>query len=73
MSNQRDIGGYDANAGRDTGNYADVIDKVIASLRQSVKVAQKAGCQTKTSLLIRASVSARPGIRTLKSSGGCRN
>jgi dihydropteroate synthase len=43
MSNQRDIGGYDANAGRDTGNYADVIDKVIASLRQSVKVAQKAG------------------------------
>jgi dihydropteroate synthase len=43
MSNQRDIGGYDANAGRDTGNYADVIDKVIGSLRQSVKTAEQAG------------------------------
>jgi dihydropteroate synthase len=43
MSNQRDIGGYDAGVGRDTANYDDVIAKVIASLQQSVKTAQQAG------------------------------
>jgi dihydropteroate synthase len=42
MSNQRDIGGYDAAAGRDTANYSDVMAKVIASLRQSVTEAQQA-------------------------------
>jgi dihydropteroate synthase len=43
MSNQRDIGGYDANVGRDTANYSDVMAEVIASLRQSVKTAEQAG------------------------------
>jgi dihydropteroate synthase len=43
MSNQRDIGGYDAGVGRDTANYDDVIAKVIASLQQSMKTAQQAG------------------------------
>jgi dihydropteroate synthase len=43
MSNQRDIGGYDAAVGRDTANYSDVMAEVIASLRQSVKTAQQAG------------------------------
>jgi dihydropteroate synthase len=43
MSNQRDIGGYDAAAGRDTANYDDVMAKVIASLRQSVKTSEQAG------------------------------
>jgi dihydropteroate synthase len=43
MSNQRDIGGYDANVGRDTASYKDVITEVIASLRQSIKTAEQAG------------------------------
>lgn len=43
MSNQRDIGGYDAGVGRDTANYLDVMTEVIASLRKSVAVAQQAG------------------------------
>jgi dihydropteroate synthase len=43
MSNQRDIGGYDAKAGRDTASYSDVMAEVIASLRQSVKTAEQAG------------------------------
>jgi len=43
MSNQRDIGGYDAGVGRDTANYNDVMNEVIASLRKSVAVAQHAG------------------------------
>ena len=43
MSNQRDIGGYDAGVGRDTANYTDVMTEVIASLRKSVAVAQQAG------------------------------
>ncbi len=43
MSNQRDIGGYDAAAGRDTANYRDVMAEVITSLRQSVKSAEQAG------------------------------
>ena len=43
MSNQRDIGGYDAGVGRDTANYTDVLTEVMASLRKSVAVAQLAG------------------------------
>ena len=43
MSNQRDIGGYDAGVGRDTAGYEDVMTEVIASLRKSVAVAQLAG------------------------------
>ena len=43
MSNQRDIGGYDAGVGRDTASYKDVMIEVIASLRKSMAVAQLAG------------------------------
>ena len=43
MSNQRDNGSYDTGAGRDTASYQDVMSEVIYSLRQSIKVAQKAG------------------------------
>ena len=43
MSNQRDIGGYDAGVGRDTAGYTDVMTEVISSLRKSVAAAQRAG------------------------------
>jgi len=43
MSNQRDIGGYDAKVGRDTANYQDVMMEVITSLRNSITAAQKSG------------------------------
>ena len=43
MSNQRDIGGYDAGIGRDTAGYDDVMTAVITSLRKSVTVAHRAG------------------------------
>jgi dihydropteroate synthase len=43
MSNQRDIGGYDAKVGRDTANYQDVMTVVITSLRNSITAAQKSG------------------------------
>jgi dihydropteroate synthase len=43
MSNQRDIGGYDAGVGRDTASYNDVMSEVIMSLRKSVAEAQRAG------------------------------
>ena len=43
MSNQRDIGSYDAGIGRDTAAYNDVMTEVITSLRKSVAVAQRAG------------------------------
>ena len=43
MSNQRDIGDYDAGVGRDTANYKDVMSEVITSLRKSVAEAQRAG------------------------------
>lgn len=43
MSNQRDIGGYDAGIGRDTAGYDDVMTAVITSLRKSVIVAHRAG------------------------------
>ena len=43
MSNQRDIGGYDAGVERDTANYTDVMIEVAASLRKSAAAAQRAG------------------------------
>ncbi|MDD5189602.1 MAG: dihydropteroate synthase [Dehalococcoidales bacterium] len=43
MSNQRDIGGYDAGAGRDTASYSDVMAEVLAYLRQSISLALKSG------------------------------
>ena len=43
MSNQRDTGGYDANVGRDTAGYSNVMAEVIASLQRSVKTAEQAG------------------------------
>ncbi len=43
MSNQRDKGGYDAGAGRDTAYYRDVMSEVITSLRKSLAVALAAG------------------------------
>jgi dihydropteroate synthase len=43
MSNQRDMGGYDAGIGRDTASYKDVMTEVITSLRKSVEAAQQAG------------------------------
>ncbi len=39
MSNQRDRGGYDAKARRDTGFYEDVMAEVTSSLRQSLEMA----------------------------------
>jgi dihydropteroate synthase len=43
MSNQRDIGGYDAGIGRDTANYPDVMAEVITCLRKSIAMAEQAG------------------------------
>lgn len=43
MSNQRDRGGYDTNAGRDTGYYKDVITEVITTLRKSTRSAIDTG------------------------------
>jgi dihydropteroate synthase len=43
MSNQRDIGGYDAAVGRDTASYSEVMTEVIASLQKSVTAALQAG------------------------------
>jgi dihydropteroate synthase len=43
MSNQRDKGGYDTKAGRDTGFYQDVMVEVIAFLRRSIETARKTG------------------------------
>ena len=39
MSNQRDKGGYDSGARRDTGYYEDVMAEVISSLRKSLELA----------------------------------
>ena len=55
MSNQRDIGGYDAGVGRDTANYTDVMTEVIASLRKSAAAAQRAG-------IIKENIIIDPGI-----------
>jgi len=43
MSNQRDRGGYDATAGRDTALYEDVMGEVISTLRQGIASAIEAG------------------------------
>ncbi|HEX9896114.1 MAG TPA: dihydropteroate synthase [Dehalococcoidales bacterium] len=43
MSNQRDKGGYDTQAGRDTGFYQDVMAEVIAFLHGSIEAARRAG------------------------------
>jgi len=43
MSNQRDTGGYDATAGRDTALYEDVMGEVISTLRQGIASAIEAG------------------------------
>ena len=43
MSNQRDKGGYDATAGRDTALYEDVMGEVISTLRQGIASAIEAG------------------------------
>ena len=43
MSNQRDKGGYDAGARRDTAYYEDVMAEVTSSLRNSLDLALKLG------------------------------
>ena len=43
MSNQRDRGGYDTAAGRDTGFYVDIMSAVKESLQAGIAVARKAG------------------------------
>ena len=43
MSNQRDRGGFDAGTGRDTSNYSNVMEIVISSLQQSIRIALEAG------------------------------
>lgn len=43
MSNQRDRGGYDTSAGRDTGLYPDIMAAVLESLRYGITTARKAG------------------------------
>jgi dihydropteroate synthase len=43
MSNQREKGGYDTKAGRDTGFYQDVMAEVITFLQGSIETARKAG------------------------------
>lgn len=51
MSNQRDKGGYDATAQRDTADYEDVMAEVTASLRQSMQLALAAGVKEKNIIL----------------------
>jgi dihydropteroate synthase len=43
MSNQRDRGGYDTSAGRDTGFYEDIMSTVTESLRHGIATARAAG------------------------------
>jgi len=43
MSNQRDKGGYDATAGRDTALYEDVMCEIISTLQQGIASATEAG------------------------------
>ena len=43
MSNQREKGGFDAQAGRDTGFYQDVMTEVISYLIASIDIAKKFG------------------------------
>ncbi len=51
MSNQRDKGGYDATMRRDTADYEDVIAEVLASLRESIKLALNAGVRRENIIL----------------------
>lgn len=55
MSNQRDVGGYDAGVGRDTACYEDVMGEVLSSLRRSLAAAIEAGVPT-------ANIIVDPGI-----------
>jgi dihydropteroate synthase len=43
MSNQRDRGGYDTSAGRDTGFYHDIMSAVLDSLKDGIATARTAG------------------------------
>jgi dihydropteroate synthase len=43
MSNQRDIGSFDASLKRDTASYRDSLVEIIGSLRQSIQIASTAG------------------------------
>lgn len=43
MSNQREKGGFDKQAGRDTGFYQDVMTEVTSYLRESIKIARQNG------------------------------
>ncbi len=43
MSNQREKGGFDAQAGRDTGFYQDVMAEVINYLKESIDIAKQLG------------------------------
>lgn len=51
MSNQRDKGSYDATAQRDTADYEDVIAEVMASLRESMRLALAAGVRRENIIL----------------------
>lgn len=51
MSNQRDIGGFDAVIGRDAANYTDVIEKVLSSLKESISIARKAGISSQNIII----------------------
>jgi len=43
MSNQRDIGGFDAGNARDTAGYQDAVSEVLNALRFGIDIARKAG------------------------------
>jgi dihydropteroate synthase len=43
MSNQRDSGGFDAQAGRDTGTITDIMSEIKTCLRSSIETAKQAG------------------------------
>lgn len=43
MSNQRDRGSYDRDAGRDTGQLTNALEAVIGDLEEGIRVARKAG------------------------------
>lgn len=51
MSNQRDKGGYDARAQRDTGYYEGVMSEVIFSLRKSMETALEIGVSLENIIL----------------------
>jgi len=51
MSNQRDIGGYDATTGRDTADYCDVIEAVTTNLQTSISHAFEAGVSSENIII----------------------